>query len=202
MTILPCFDRRTLIGCMAATVANAMAPAFAVGKDRLQTWKSKDGLVALAYDPEIWELLDGARAGFDEVYIATDLADDRKRYWLRVAKSTVSWRSIDEAQTRAIGAWYVKGMGHSVITEEFSTDTAYGWIAWADSKDGIRTVNVFQYILVDGAWYEAFLSIDAGGSAKTPIDVVVDAVSLNGGPLFIIAPRQTIIRAVEAAFAA
>lgn len=202
MTILTRFDRRTLIGCTAATVANAMAPAFAVGKDRLQIWESKDGLVTLAYAPEIWKLLDGARAGFDEVYIATNLEPDRKRYWLRVAKSTVSWRSIDEAQTRAIGAWYEKGLGHSVITEEFATETAYGWIAWADSQDGIRTVNVFQYILVDGAWYEAFLSIDAGGSAKTPIDDVVDAVTLNSGPLFVIAPRQTIIRTVEAAIAA
>jgi hypothetical protein len=154
------------------------------------------------YDTAIWHDIGSGTAPSNGLTLATDPTYGRPRYWLSLGSGDVIWSSVEDASANAQAEWFSQGMNGSVVAEEFTTDTAYGWVHYADFQGDPRTVSVIQYELDgEGGMTTVMMSIDAEAFETLDIGEVFDAVSLNDDSVFVIAPQRTMIRAIEDAFA-
>ena len=88
------------------------------------------------------------------------------------------------------------------VTEEFTTDNAYGWIHYNPVRYNTRRVSILQYILGDrGTWTFMAICVDDEAFEQIDINHVFDAISMNDGSVFVVAPQRTMVNAITAAFA-
>lgn len=201
-------SRRTVVGGLAGGIASlALAgghPALGQrSRTKEATWESDDGALTATYDTEIWHDIGTGTAPSNGLTLATDPTYGYPRYWLSLGSGDAIWSSVEDAGANAQAEWFSQGMNGSIVAEEFTTDTAYGWVHYADFQGNPRTVSVIQYELDgEGGMTTVMMSIDAEAYETLDIGEVFDAVSLNDDSVFVIASQRTMIRVIEDAFTA
>lgn len=207
-------SRRAAIGGLVGGIASiAFTGGHAVLGQRSrtgeETWESEDGVLTVTYDPGTWSDIssDAGSGSGDEpsngLTLATDPTYGRPRYWLSLERGNAIWTSADDASANAQATWFSQGMNGSVVTEEFQSDSAYGWIHYADFQGNPRSVSVIQYELDgEGGMTTVMMSIDAEAFEDLDIDDVLDAISLNEGSVLLMGSPGKVTRAIKDAFTA